>query len=660
MMLSGCSVEREPGGSQQTAVEFTGNLKQILTRVGGTNGTEWHADDPVGIYMIKADPGTLSDGNIVAANKHHKATAGASASFAPGDGTHLFYPTDGSGVKFVAYHPHTTSVSADHKVPFSVADQSDLSAIDLLHAPLTASFSKSSTGAVPLVFAHKLTKLVFNVSNGTGVTEPVANGIEVVISGQQAAGTLDLATGDATASGAAGTITAEGGATIEAIVLPNADLSDVTFTFTNDAGQSFVVDPPTASWQDGKQYTYTVTLKAADSSSEITGSIDPWGDGGAREVTGNETIEAGAEPGKRSISFTADEPWTATVEESGNTRAGGSSVEWLKLTRGGVETYSGEAGTVTLDAELETNYSGAARSARITIAGGTFRTSYRITQSATTSTGETPALRSGTITMTTTLQGEWVGVSNQSVSGINLYGRGSATIDWGDGSTTTTGELDPLREEINYPIAVADGDTDYGHSYNIAGEKTITITGDITGLFVGHTWCITSIDLSGMPGLVAFTCDDEINLASLTIGQNPVLRDVEITNSNTNRDLSSLDLSGATGLIRLFLCDFPLLTSLDLMNNVNLRHLTLSRNGHTELDLIANNKLKYLNCSGNDIRTEQLVNILNQFAHRTPDPDDLIEPWPAIELYDNPGVGGPGYTEAKLRAEQQGWQIIEE
>ena len=458
MMLSGCAIGNEPGGSGQTEVRFTGNLTQILTRVGGTDGTTWHADDPVGIYMIKADPGNLSDGNIVATNKHYKASAGSSATFAPGDGTHLFYPADGSVVKFTAYHPHTTSVSADHKVSFSVADQGNLSAIDLLHASVTASFSKSSSGAVPLEFTHKLTKLVFNVSNGTGVTEPVANGIEVKISGQKKTGTLDMANdGAIAATGAASVLTASGAATIEAIVLPGADLSDVTFTFTNDAGQSFVVDPPTASWQGGKQYTYTVTLNASNRSSEITGSIDPWGNGGTEVITGNETIEAGAEPGKQSISFTADEAWTATVEESGNTRAGGSNVEWLKLTRGGVETYSGAAGTITLDAELETNYSGAARSAMIIIAYGTTRTTYRVTQSATNADGEIPVERTATVE-------------------LYLAGTGPATIDWGDGQTETC--------ILSSPAITLE------HTYADSEEHIITVLGrsNLTRLDDGTTY----------------------------------------------------------------------------------------------------------------------------------------------------------------------------
>ncbi len=295
LLLASCSKEQPVVVAGQTEVKFTGNLTEIVTRVGGETGADWHANDPVGIYMFKADPGTLSDGNIVAANKHHKATAGPSASFAPGDGTHLIYPTDGSGVKFVAYHPHSTSVSADYKVSFSVATQTNLSAIDVLHAPVTAAFSKSSTTAVPLQFAHKLTKLIFNVSNGTGVTEPVENGISVEISGQQTAGTLDLATGGIASTGEEGVLTVNGAAKIEAIVMPKDPLSEVTATFTNDAGQSFTVEIPTAKWEGGKQYTYTVTLKAADKRSEISGEIDPWGDGGTTAITGNEELETGAE-----------------------------------------------------------------------------------------------------------------------------------------------------------------------------------------------------------------------------------------------------------------------------------------------------------------------------------------------------------------------------
>ena len=391
-----CSNERLLHGKESVEVKFTGNLAQIKTRVGGAAGTEWSAGDPVGIYMIKTDPGTLSEGNVVAANKLYTASAGTEASFTPDGGTPLYYPSDGSGVKFIAYHPRSTSVSADYKVPVSVADQDNLSAIDVMYAPVTTTFSRSSTGAVPLLFAHKLTKLVFNISNGAGVTEPVANGITVSISDQPTTGTLDLADGSVEASAATGSVTATGGAVIEAIVMPMTDLTDVGFTFTNDAGQSFTVDPPTTSWQGGYRYTYTVTLKATDKESDISGEIDPWEDGGTTPVTGEETeaepqrINLWANDTETSLEFTATGPWTANVTEGGNTRAGGSEVYWIELWSEHWPTYEGPAGEQSLFIELQPNFSGVERQATITIDDGNTRMISHVVQATTMENGLHP------------------------------------------------------------------------------------------------------------------------------------------------------------------------------------------------------------------------------------------------------------------------------
>lgn len=84
------------------------------------------------------------------------------------------------------------------------------------------------------------------------------------------------------------------------------------------------------------------------------------------------------------FSFTADAPWTATVNEvqasaqafalspSATRPAGGdgNNVVWLKLYNGNSEAYSGGAGTITLRIEIDQNYTGERREATITIRSG--------------------------------------------------------------------------------------------------------------------------------------------------------------------------------------------------------------------------------------------------------------------------------------------------
>ena len=289
-VMTSCNNDDEAvNNSGRVEVKFSAKAAQVETRVNETN---WAANDPIGIYMVDATAGTLTAGNIVESvdNRQYKAAAaGANPDFTQVGGT-IYYPATGN-VKFLAYYPYSSSVTADFKLPVSVSSQSSLSAIDVLYAPVTSTSYSGSTASTPvaLAFVHKLVKLVFNISNGTGVTEAPANGMTVTIPGQQTAGVLDLTNGVVTSSGASTSISATGTATVEAIVLPLASTSGITFSFTNNAGESFTGSMPstTPKWEGGNKYTYTVTLQKSTTGTAATikGTISAWGDGGSGSVT---------------------------------------------------------------------------------------------------------------------------------------------------------------------------------------------------------------------------------------------------------------------------------------------------------------------------------------------------------------------------------------
>jgi hypothetical protein len=188
-------------------------------------------------------------------------------------------------VNFIAYYPHSSSISADYKLGVSITDdQSSQLATDVLYAPAGAAYSKTS-GQVTLPFEHKLAKLEFNISNDAGVTEPLAD-LKVKITGQPLTGKLNLTDGTVgdlgTESATITPLTVTDGTNYEAIVLP-ASTSNVTFTFTNKANETFVGTVPDASWVSGNKYTYTVTLTKKEAI--ITGTISPWGTNPDKDIT---------------------------------------------------------------------------------------------------------------------------------------------------------------------------------------------------------------------------------------------------------------------------------------------------------------------------------------------------------------------------------------
>lgn len=96
------------------------------------------------------------------------------------------------------------------------------------------------------------------------------------------------------------------------------------------------------------------------------------------------------------FTFTAETDWTASVKENAPMpsahmpAAKASGASWLRLLRDGTETYGGKAGTHTLTVSLEQNFTGAARSATITVACGGDKITVSATQAGTTLDGDVP------------------------------------------------------------------------------------------------------------------------------------------------------------------------------------------------------------------------------------------------------------------------------
>jgi formylglycine-generating enzyme required for sulfatase activity len=289
-VLASCSRSDEPATvNDRVEVRFSASTAEIQTRV---TDNSWTAGDPVGIYMIKADPGALAAGNIVedAGNRQYTASAdGAGVSFTPQPGETIYYPVSGN-VEFIAYHPYSATVPSDFKLPVSVAVQIDPSKIDVLYAKTNGGYNKSKN-PVDLQFTHRLVKLAFSISAGEGVTESL-NGLTVNITGQQTEATLNLVDGTVTATGATAVITANtvtDGSAYGAIVLPSSSVAGMMFAFTTAAGGVYEVAVPAGSWASGKKYTYEVTLKRNEA--EITGTVGAWGDGGSETVTATPEVQ---------------------------------------------------------------------------------------------------------------------------------------------------------------------------------------------------------------------------------------------------------------------------------------------------------------------------------------------------------------------------------
>jgi hypothetical protein len=205
--------------------------------------------------------------------------------------------------------------------------------------------------------------------------------------------------------------------------------------------------------------------------------------------------------------------------------------------------------------------------------------------------------RGGTLGIQTAFVGE--------MKNFALAGSGEAVIDWGDGSAK---QIVTLRELRGGYLFLLDGYEEYAkylfsHIYSAAGMKTITIIGNITGLYTGQTEAATGIDVSRMPSLQFLDCSRE-QLNDLNVNNNTMLTYL----SCTHNQLSCLDLAANTALSQLY----------------------CQNNQLSELNISQRNELVSINCCGNRLNREALIGMFASL----PSQDCICK----IGIYKNPGV----------------------
>ena len=177
------------------------------------------------------------------------------------------------------------------------------------------------------------------------------------------------------------------------------------------------------------------------------------------------------------------------------------------------------------------------------------------------------------------------------IPAFSLAGSGTATIDWGDGSSPQSVELKELTLD-NY--GQIDEKHYIAHTYaEGSGKKTIKVTGTITGIDSGNTAAVTAIDVTAMPTLKYLDLYDE-KLTALDVSQNTALTWLRCPFNA----ITSLNLSANTALTRLT-CQNNALVRLDVSKNTALTELYCGNNAIVSLDVSRNTALEELNCSDN-------------------------------------------------------------
>ena len=257
--------------AQSDAISFTaGMANDGVTRAGVTiQGAAFAAGEDVKIEV------TPSGGSMTSAIYTTAAASdGKNALSVKAGSTAFTWPANGT-IAIKAFYPSSvTSTTENFTVNVDQSTEANYKASDLMYAtPIDAQAKQA--GAVGLTFNHALTKIIVNLTAGTGVTADDIAACTVTLSAKKTAAITSGVAGDA--SGDATTITMGTGANNAAIIVPQSYAADANFiTVTTAGNHAKTFQLSTAKeFTAGKVYTYNLTVNMAEITMQST-TISEW------------------------------------------------------------------------------------------------------------------------------------------------------------------------------------------------------------------------------------------------------------------------------------------------------------------------------------------------------------------------------------------------
>lgn len=237
----------------------------------------WESGDAIGLFMKKTGVSFIQP----ALSENAKYITTGSSSFVPfKEADKLYYPFDKSNVDFISYYPYTASLNGlNYEV--DVADQSDLSAIDLLYSNNVTGINYSSEN-INLNFAHQLSKVVLKIT--TNYTDKYLNNLSAKITNVNTKASFTLVDGTITASTHPTDVVFNLNSEktfAQAIVLPDTNFTDKKIVITLDGtNYSYPLSSSAiiSSFEKSKQYEYTITIEPTHGPilEDVTAKITDW------------------------------------------------------------------------------------------------------------------------------------------------------------------------------------------------------------------------------------------------------------------------------------------------------------------------------------------------------------------------------------------------
>lgn len=273
-MLAACSSEQEPS-PDQGKVPMTFDC--VIDAGSRATDTSFEKNDKIGVYVVEAGTAIQPVGNEV-----NNATFSYDGSKWAAAGN--IYWNDGK-FDVYAYYPHIDKIIDTEDCVFPVnTDQST-------HAGYTASdfvwaSNKNVTASaspVSLSFSHRMSKVVVTLEKGEGYQGDIPADCEVYIHSTATEASVDLSTGDVSATlySPTNTIKAykKNNTTFEAIVVPQNISSRRPLVEVVSQGVSYMMDGK-VSFRQGYRHNLVITLtkNPEQTKIDIGGSIGGWGE----------------------------------------------------------------------------------------------------------------------------------------------------------------------------------------------------------------------------------------------------------------------------------------------------------------------------------------------------------------------------------------------
>lgn len=230
----------------------------------------WKAGQAIGVFMKKAGQSLVAQA-ILEGGTNAKFTTSTGSGFFHSAGEKLYYPADIT-VDFVAYSPHTTSVT-DFKLSIDVTNQSTPANLDLLYANNVTAWNGTKMEAT-LNFTPQMAilRLNFNATDNSDLGDLQARVLDVPTTT-----TFDLASGSfatATTTGAVSMLVEGSGTarTASAYLIPTGTAPKVAVSYGNGIKDTITV---TRALTRGAEINEAVRLSAVGVSG-ATGTYRSW------------------------------------------------------------------------------------------------------------------------------------------------------------------------------------------------------------------------------------------------------------------------------------------------------------------------------------------------------------------------------------------------